>query len=547
MPSIFISYSRVDQEFAVDLASELTDAGADVWLDLEDIAAGVNWSQAIQQGLDECDALLILLSPESMASENVRDEWQYAKDQGTVLIPILWRPTNVHFQLHRLQYIDFHSQDFDIAFRQLRGELRRHGLDLPSTDNGDESLPAHQKPLDTQEADVTPPKPPSIEPAPILSKTVTAGDTRMNKSVQRPTSTKPKRGRSPWLALIPLLIVAAVVIAAIALNSRANPDNLADQPAIVDRLPTTTVSLAPIFHEPATYAEPFAVLPPRQEVIVTYWLYQPENDLIWYTGTAPSHPEWSVIWIEASKVALTEEERASLQHYPEEWGAFANGIALIEEPSEAVILYHLTQVDNGIHFEAEPITWFFGVPSVRIEAQVSNANNPDDRWYLAEIPQQPELLAWLPAVRIVADLSGDIPMLDHPADAESSFNVATERVELGPYLVVLGNDGEALEAEPSYIGSEKFEVFTNNETPLEVYLMWYDDFTIQKWLLARDTRNGRVGWINSFDVHAAEGNSEVTDTLPDIISDIPEELWSFYPVDVQEHLHMWNARYSPSR
>ena len=75
MPSIFISYSRVDQAFAVELASELTDAGADVWLDLDDIAAGVNWSQAIQAGLDESDALLILLSPDAMASENVRDEW----------------------------------------------------------------------------------------------------------------------------------------------------------------------------------------------------------------------------------------------------------------------------------------------------------------------------------------------------------------------------------------------------------------------------------------------------------------------------------------
>ena len=112
MPSIFISYSRVDQAFAVELASELTDAGADVWLDLDDIAAGVNWSQAIQAGLDESDARLILLSPDAMASENVRDEWQYAKDQGTVLIPILWRPTRVHFQLHRLQFIDFHNQEF---------------------------------------------------------------------------------------------------------------------------------------------------------------------------------------------------------------------------------------------------------------------------------------------------------------------------------------------------------------------------------------------------------------------------------------------------
>lgn len=558
MPSIFISYSRVDQAFAVELASELTDAGADVWLDLDDIAAGVNWSQAIQMGLDECDALLILLSPDSMASENVRDEWQYAKDQGTVLIPILWRPTRVHFQLHRLQFIDFHNQDFDTAFRQLRGELRRHGLPLPTTDNGDESLPADQKPLDIQPTDSPTPKPPTSEPA-ILSKTVTAGEHHVNKSIQTSTAAKPRRERSPWLALIPLLIVAVVIVATIALNSQRDAPSEADiseQPAAAnlpmsaDSITTKTISQAPLFHEPANYTEPVALLPPFKEITVTHWLYQEETNLLWYTGTVPEHPEWSIIWVEASEVDLTEDQRANLPEYREEatqpgnLSTFEGVIARIADPSEAVTLFRLGLVDDGSHFETEPVTWFFGVSSVRVKAQISNANNPTDRWYLVDIPSQPELMAWLPAGRIINDLGGDVPALDHPGDAEGIFNLATERVEVGTNLVVLGNESKALQTEPTYFDIEKFDTFTDNETALEVYLKWYDDFTIQTWLLARDTRNGQLGWINVFDVHAIEGFDVATDTLPDIVSHIPEALWSFYPRDVQEHLHMWNEKYN---
>ena len=557
MPSIFISYSRVDQEFAVELASELTDAGADVWLDLDDIAAGVNWSQAIQAGLDECDALLILLSPDSMASENVRDEWQYAKDQGTVLIPILWRPTRVHFQLHRLQFIDFHNQDFDTAFRQLRGELRRHGLPLPSTDNGDESLPADQKPLDIQPADSPTPKPPTREPA-TLSKTVTAGEHRVNRSIQSPTAAKPRRGRSPWLALIPLLMVAVVIVAAIALNSRPDAPSEADiseQPAAANlpmstSITTKTISQAPLFHEPANYTEPVALLPPFKEITVTHWLYQEETNLLWYTGTVPEHPEWSIIWVEASEVDLTEEERANLPEYTEEatqpdnLSTFEGVVARIADPSEAVTLFRLGLVDDGSHFETEPVTWFFGVSSVRVKAQISNANNPNDRWYLIEIPQQPDLLAWLPAGRIITDLGQDIPALDHPEDAEGEFNLAIERVELSPNLVVLGNEGEALQTEPTYFDIELLDAFTANDTPLEVYLMWKDEWGLQTWLLARDTRNGQLGWINVYNVHAIEGFEVATDTLPAIAPDIPESLWSFYPRDVQEHMHMWNEKYN---
>lgn len=52
MARVFISYSRKDEAFARWLAASLSQLGADVWIDIEDIPAGMKWSSAIQQGLD---------------------------------------------------------------------------------------------------------------------------------------------------------------------------------------------------------------------------------------------------------------------------------------------------------------------------------------------------------------------------------------------------------------------------------------------------------------------------------------------------------------
>jgi len=133
MKRIFISYARTDQAFASKLARALENAGADVWIDLDDIPIGEKWSSAIQNGLDSADAMLVILSPFSMESSNVEDEWQYFMDHGSPIIPVLWQPTKVHFQLNRLQYVDFHTNDFEIAFPQLLHKLQEKGIALTTT------------------------------------------------------------------------------------------------------------------------------------------------------------------------------------------------------------------------------------------------------------------------------------------------------------------------------------------------------------------------------------------------------------------------------
>jgi formylglycine-generating enzyme required for sulfatase activity len=135
MARIFISYSRKDEEFARRLARSLSESGMDVWIDLEDIPAGMKWSKAIQQGLDNAEVMVVIISPDSMTSSNVEDEWQYFLDHGKPVIPLLLHPARVHFQLNRIQYIDFHTQNYFHALNQLYIEFQRKGIRLDDMPN----------------------------------------------------------------------------------------------------------------------------------------------------------------------------------------------------------------------------------------------------------------------------------------------------------------------------------------------------------------------------------------------------------------------------
>lgn len=131
---IFVSYSRHDEAFARKIAVWLAKTlNMGVWIDVDDIQPGVKWSAAIQDGLDNCEVMVVILTPESMESINVEDEWQYFIDLGKPVVPILLRTTSIPYQLRRIQWIDFSDQDeYNNALRQLIVELRQQMKPLDS-------------------------------------------------------------------------------------------------------------------------------------------------------------------------------------------------------------------------------------------------------------------------------------------------------------------------------------------------------------------------------------------------------------------------------
>jgi WD40 repeat protein len=125
----FFSYSRGDLDFALRLAKDLKGAGANVWFDKLDLAAGQLWDLAIEKALASCPRIVVILSPASVNSTNVMDEVAFALERQKSVIPVLYRDCDVPFRLRRLQYIDF-RQDYAAGLQELLRSLMPEPIDV---------------------------------------------------------------------------------------------------------------------------------------------------------------------------------------------------------------------------------------------------------------------------------------------------------------------------------------------------------------------------------------------------------------------------------
>lgn len=72
-PRVFVSHSHMDDVFAERLVKDLRAAGADAWLDKEDMGAG-NFQQRISEALERCEWFVLILTRDALASPWVRQE-----------------------------------------------------------------------------------------------------------------------------------------------------------------------------------------------------------------------------------------------------------------------------------------------------------------------------------------------------------------------------------------------------------------------------------------------------------------------------------------
>jgi hypothetical protein len=127
----FISYSRADKNFALELAKELRSSGFHIWLDQLDIPTGARWDDEIQKALEQCEVFMVVLTPTSTASNNVKDEVGYAIDANKRIMPILLEHANVPFRLRRFQYVDFTDISYNEGIDSAK-QLLRKLLDEPT-------------------------------------------------------------------------------------------------------------------------------------------------------------------------------------------------------------------------------------------------------------------------------------------------------------------------------------------------------------------------------------------------------------------------------
>ncbi|MBI1877191.1 MAG: TIR domain-containing protein [Chloroflexi bacterium] len=121
---VFISYSTKNLDFVQQLYQKLSGRGLSVWFDKQSIEGATQWRESIVTGIMNCKVFLLVLSPESAASDNVRKELDLAEHHKKKIFPLMWRdanplPPSFQYQLAGTQYISFNGTPSEENFNKV--------------------------------------------------------------------------------------------------------------------------------------------------------------------------------------------------------------------------------------------------------------------------------------------------------------------------------------------------------------------------------------------------------------------------------------------
>lgn len=126
--NVYISYSDADEKLADDLRRALARQDIEVWNPASQIAPGANWGLKYGRALQNADAVVVLLSPQSVKSDWVRLEIEYALSSPQFrdrLIPVIVKPTEDIPWILRKQQLIRATKDLDETARRIASALRK--------------------------------------------------------------------------------------------------------------------------------------------------------------------------------------------------------------------------------------------------------------------------------------------------------------------------------------------------------------------------------------------------------------------------------------
>lgn len=126
---IFISHSHEDDSKVTPICESLRAANFSVWVDTENVEPGTpSWKGAIQDAIDGCGCVVVLLSPNAKRSKWVVAELDYAEIQEKRIYPTIIEGTvksAVPFGLTMSHWVDL-QEDYEAAMDRLITSLKKH-------------------------------------------------------------------------------------------------------------------------------------------------------------------------------------------------------------------------------------------------------------------------------------------------------------------------------------------------------------------------------------------------------------------------------------
>ncbi len=130
-PSIFISHSSHDRDFALQLAASLTAADYRPWVDVEAIPDGSSWAREIEKAVTNCGALIVVMSKSARESEWVEREVLLALDLHKPLLIARLDDAPLPIALINRQFTDFRKK-YEPALKRLTAALGKISFEEPA-------------------------------------------------------------------------------------------------------------------------------------------------------------------------------------------------------------------------------------------------------------------------------------------------------------------------------------------------------------------------------------------------------------------------------
>ncbi len=123
MADVFISYRKADRARAQALANALKIQNLDVWWDTA-LETGQTFDEKIQAVLEQCKAVIVLWSKESVKSDWVRAESSIGRERG-ILVPVMIQPVNIPVPFNLLHTADLIGWNGDRAHPGYRDVVKQ--------------------------------------------------------------------------------------------------------------------------------------------------------------------------------------------------------------------------------------------------------------------------------------------------------------------------------------------------------------------------------------------------------------------------------------
>jgi hypothetical protein len=113
---VFLSHSSIDKPWVTQLKNDLLRYGVSVWLDKDEIRPGDLFAEVLEQALDNCRTVALVVSPEALASGWVKEEYYHAlslaktRESPRQVIPVILRDAQIPGFLQSRNWVDFRDK-----------------------------------------------------------------------------------------------------------------------------------------------------------------------------------------------------------------------------------------------------------------------------------------------------------------------------------------------------------------------------------------------------------------------------------------------------